>query len=454
MSDSPRQIALNVLRRVGGGAYTDVALHEALSGCKLADRDRQLVVELTCGIVRRQRTLDAIVDRLARKQAAAQPPDLRTLLRLGLYQMVYLDRVPTSAAVNTTVELAKVNGLGKLSGVINGILRAYSRHEGSLQDFLELDRDGDNIKRIGTFYSFPDWLISHWLEVLGEAQTEKLCEFFNLSPQLHLRVNSLKIDRPTVLDAFDRAGIAAAEIAATPMGILVVERVGTIDQLPGYREGWWTVQDASAQLVTQLLAPQPGETIVDACAAPGGKTTHIAELMGDRGRILACDRTASRLSKLHDSVARLGLQSIEVKTGDSRSWREFDASCDRVLLDVPCSGLGTLHRRADARWQKQPATIAELATLQAELLQNAAAWVKPGGTIVYATCTIHPEENEGIIAPFLAANPDWHIDPPQDPYLTEFADDRGTIHIWPHRHHMDGFFCVRLKNSKNSISTV
>ncbi|MBD1907063.1 methyltransferase domain-containing protein [Trichocoleus sp. FACHB-832] len=219
-----------------------------------------------------------------------------------------------------------------------------------------------------------------------------------------------------------------------------------IEKLPGFSEGWWTVQDSSAQLVSYLLDPQPGEVVIDACAAPGGKTTHIAELMGDNGAVWACDKTASRLRKLKENAERLGLQSIQIQLGDSRSLTQFINTGDRVLLDAPCSGLGTLHRHADARWRQTPDTVRELSQLQGELLDQVATWVKPGGILVYATCTLHPLENEGVIHSFLERHQEWQISPPNpNSPFSAFSTPAGWIKVWPQRHQMDGFFMVRLQ---------
>ncbi|MBD1931063.1 methyltransferase domain-containing protein [Trichocoleus sp. FACHB-69] len=219
-----------------------------------------------------------------------------------------------------------------------------------------------------------------------------------------------------------------------------------IEKLPGFSEGWWTVQDSSAQLVSYLLDPQPGEVVIDACAAPGGKTTHIAELMADNGAVWACDKTASRLRKLKENAQRLGLQSIQIQVGDSRSLTQFINTGDRVLLDAPCSGLGTLHRHADARWRQTPDTVRELSQLQGELLDQVASWVKPGGILVYATCTLHPLENEGVIYAFLERHQEWRISPPSpNSPFSAFSTPAGWIKVWPHRHQMDGFFMVRLQ---------
>jgi 16S rRNA (cytosine967-C5)-methyltransferase len=457
---NPRQLVLYALKDLETGSFTDVVIDRLLSKFSLSDVDRHLFTELVNGIVRRKRTLDAIIDRLAKQPAHRQPPHLRHLLRLGLYQIRYLDRIPDSAAVNTTVDLAKANDLAGLSGVVNGILRQYLRLQNEQQDVLDLP--ADPIARLGILYSFPDWQIAQWVAELGEIETEQLCQAFNRVPTIDLRVNSLKIEsdlgldtlqiarlqnrRDRLIEIFDTAGIAAVPIPDVPQGLRFVGNVGAISQLPGYPEGWWTIQDSSAQLVTHLLDPQPGEVIIDACAAPGGKTTHIAELMGNTGTIFALDKTASRLKKLQQNLDRLQLSTVNILTGDSCGFPELTNTADRVLLDAPCSGLGTLHRRADARWQKTPEQIQELARLQAKLLANTATWVKPGGVLVYATCTVCSIENEDVIAPFLKTHPDWQIErPPADFPLAHLAGDPGWLKVWPHRQQMDGFFMVKLR---------
>jgi 16S rRNA (cytosine967-C5)-methyltransferase len=457
-----RQLVLYALKDLETGSFTDIVVDRLLSKFQLSDVDRHLFTELVHGIVRRKRTLDAIIDRLANQPAHRQPPNLRHLLRLGLYQLRYLDRIPDAAAVNTTVDLAKANALGGLAGVVNGILRQYIRLQSEQSEVLDLP--ADPISRLGILYSFPDWQIAQWIAELGVVETEQLCQAFNRVPTIDLRVNSLKIEsnlglestqiarlqdrRDRLIEIFATAGIAAVPIPYVPQGLRFVGNVGAISQLPGYQEGWWTIQDSSAQLVTHLLDPQPGEVIIDACAAPGGKTTHIAELMGDTGKIFALDKTASRLKKVQQNLDRLQLSTVKILTGDSCGFDELINTADRVLLDAPCSGLGTLHRRADARWQKTPEQIQELAQLQAKLLANTATWVKPGGVLVYATCTVCSIENEDVIEPFLKTHPDWQIErPPADFSLAHLVSDLGSIKVWPHRQQMDGFFMVKLRRS-------
>ncbi len=452
--DNPRQLAYIALRDIHRqGAYTDIALDRVLRSAQLRSTDsgaskerspdRGLVTELVYGSVRRQRTLDALIDQLGKKKAHQQPPEFRTILHIGLYQLRYQERIPASAAVNTTVELAKENGFKGLAGVVNGLLRQYERLAASA-DPLQLPMEP--IERLGVLYSFPDWMIQMWVEQLGIEETEQLCEWLNQSPSIDLRVNPRRTSIEEVEAAMQVAGVEVRRVPPLPQALRVVGGTGTIQKLPGFNEGWWTVQDSSAQLVSHLLDPQVGDVVIDACAAPGGKTTHIAELMGDEGRIWACDRAVSRLRKLRENAQRLQLRSIQICTGDSRNFSQFTNSADRVLLDAPCSGLGTLHRRPDIRWRVTPATVQELSVLQRELLERASTWVKPGGTLVYATCTLHPQENEDVIQPFLDHHSCWKIEPPPlDSPFSAFGTPQGWIKVWPHRYQMDGFFMARLK---------
>ena len=515
---SARALAFTTLCAIEAGAYADAALdrtlrratqcadskpnsrgvHRSSSSQSLSSVDRRLLTELVYGCIRRQRTLDALIDQFAQKPAAQQPPKLRLLLHLGFYQLRYLDHVPASAAVNTTVDLAKSQGMKGLSGFVNGILRAYSRAikperleksaapstpsdqshlTSSSQDtdsqylhsqyngpgFIEplneplnepLKLPEDPIARLGVLHSYPDWIIETWRSQLAneskasskqlEAELEALARWFNKPPHLDLRINSLKTSRAEVQAALEAQGFAA-ELLSLPQGLRLHGAIGPIQSLPGFAEGLWIVQDSSAQLVAHLLDPQPGETVIDACAAPGGKTTHIAELMQNTGVIWACDRTASRLKKLKQNAKRLGLKNIRIHEGDSTAQSQFARRADRVLLDVPCSGLGTLHRHADARWRQTPTAIAGLVQLQQALMTQAATWIRGNGTLVYATCTLQPQENEQVIQAFLRAHPQWKIQPPspKSPAFA-YATQEGWCKVWPHRAEQDGFFLVRL----------
>jgi 16S rRNA (cytosine967-C5)-methyltransferase len=442
MLQNSRQLAFLALRSVHGGAFADIALDRVLQQAKLNPSDRRLITELVYGSVRRQRTLDALISQFAKKPAQQQPPDLRLILHLGLYQLRYLDQIPAAAAVDTTVQLAKINGFKGLSGFVNGLLRQYLRHC-SEQDCLSLP--SDPVERIAIQQSYPNWIVQLWLEQFGLSETEQLCAWFNRTPAIDLRINPLQTSLIEVTAALQSAQIAPQRVFDLPQALRLPQGAGAIQQLPGFNAGWWTVQDSSAQLVGHLLDPQPGELVIDACAAPGGKTTHLAELMQDQGTIWAYDRHASRLKKLQDNMTRLQLHSIQIKTEDSRYVNQFIGQADRVLLDAPCSGLGTLHRHADARWRQTPDSVIELAHLQTELLNHVATWVKPNGVLVYATCTLHPSENEQVVQQFLQQQ-GWQIEPPDpDNPAFRFVQPEGWVKVLPHHHNMDGFFMVRLR---------
>ncbi|WP_421654716.1 16S rRNA (cytosine(967)-C(5))-methyltransferase [Leptothermofonsia sp. ETS-13] len=475
MSLLPRQLAFLTLRAIHRDAFADVALDRVLNQNDLLPPDRRLLTELVYGSIRRQRTLDAMIDHLARKKAHQQPSDLRTILHLGLYQLCYLNHIPASAAVNTTVDLAKQNGLAGLAGFVNGVLRQFIRlveqeketgksgSDEKLSSSPCLDPAGhvsnprlsfllspslSPIERLGILHSYPDWIVAVWLEQLGLQETEALCEWMNQPPHIDLRVNTLQATVESVEAAMQAANVVVGRVPYLPQALRLLEPAGAVQQLPGFHEGQWMVQDSSAQLVGYLVDPQPGEVVADACAAPGGKTMHLAELMQDKGTVWACDRTPSRLKKLQQNAERLGLHSIQTVAGDSRDMPQLREQCDRVLVDAPCSGLGTLHRHADARWRQTPESVQELATLQTQLLEQAATWVKPAGILVYATCTLHPAENETVIQTFLTHHPQWRIEPPTPGSPpAAFTTPAGWVKVWPHRHDMDGFFMTRLKKS-------
>lgn len=464
VSQNPRQLAFLTLKLIDRGAFADIALDQVLNQSELTELDRRLLTELVYGCVRRQRTLDTLIDQLGKKTSQQQPPNLRLILHLGLYQLRYLSHIPPSAAVNTTVDLAKQNGFTGLTGVVNGLLRHYLRLAKSANPSLPpptaapptspsplpdpLHLPSDPIARLGILHSYPDWIIQGWQEQFGWDATAQLCEWMNQPPPIDLRINPLKTSLEQVVAALTHQGIAVQPFGTLPQALRLMQPVGAIQALPGFQEGWWMVQDSSAQLVSHLLNPQPGEVVIDACAAPGGKTAHIAELMGDHGTIWACDKTPSRLKKLQQNCARLGLESIQIHTGDSRQNPEFVGIADRVLLDAPCSGLGTLNRHADARWRQTPERVQELVQLQADLLAQAATWVKPGGTLVYATCTLHPAENEQLITTFLACQSAWKLLPPA-PHTppASYSLPEGWIKVLPYQHQMDGFFMAQLQRT-------
>jgi len=411
-----RRVAWRVLQAVAAGAYTDLALERELRRSPLAPADRGLATELACGAIRQRALLDGWIDALGKVSAERQPPPLRWLLHLGLYQLLFTARVPPSAAVSTTVEIAKRDGLARLAPVVNGLLRACLRRRQPLPPgappWEPLPLPADPVASLALRGSLPAWLAAGLLEWLPQEGAEAFAVAANQPPALDLRVNRLRASREGVIEALAAAGVSAAPLPDLPWGLSVAGRSGDLRALPGYAEGHWSVQDRTAQSIAPLLDPQPGERLLDACAAPGGKSTHLAELIGDAGSVLAVDRSEGRLRRLRDNAQRLGLQAIEPLTADAAlpgalAGASAGPPFDRILLDAPCSGLGTLARHPDARWRIAPASITELVTLQRSLLEAMLPLLVPGGRLVYATCTVHPSENSGLIAGFLAQHPGW-----------------------------------------------
>ena len=438
-----RQIAFEALRAIDRGAFADVVLDRKLRESDLSAQDKGFVTEIVYGTVRRRRTLDTLIGQLGNRAAGKQQADLLQILRIGFYQLRYLSHVPDHAVVDTTVQLAKSQRLGKLSGVVNGMLREYIRRSSAEPGTDPIELPNNPTQQLGILHSYPNWIVRVWQSMLPNEEVAELCEWFNQPPALDLRINLKRHSLEEATEIFKAAEIDVEPIDSVPSALRVKGRHGSVTALPGYSEGWWAVQDSSAQLVGYLLDPQPGETVIDACGAPGGKSLHVAELMGDEGMVWSCDRTASRTKKIQQNIDRLGSAIVRPLMCDSRDQTAFVGKADRVLLDVPCSGLGTLNRHADARWRQTPESVEGLVTLQRELLSHASSWVKPGGVMVYSTCTLHPAENEEQIQWFLSEHEGWEIQPPALDFGL-FVTEESWIKVWPHRQHMDGFFMVKL----------
>jgi len=428
---SPRRAAVQILRAIADGAYADGAIQHFWQrhgdGTNWSAVDRALVMELVYGVTRRRRTLDALLGRFC--QMEPLPPVVQIILQLGTYQLGFSDRIHPVTAVHSSVALCKDLGFAGLGGLVNAVLRKIA-HAPLAQWVAEFPDWGDR-------YSLPEWLVTLWSEQFAPQTVHGLGHWVNTTPYIDVRVNRLRGDYQELMGLLE-----ADPIPMIDDGLRLRSPKGAPTEWPYYREGWWSVQDASAQMAVLLLDPQPGEWNVDACAAPGGKTTYMAERMGDRGTIVALDRTAARLRRLRENTERLGLGCIQAIAQDSLTYTPPQL-CDRLLLDVPCSGLGTLHRHADARWQQSPAKIQELADLQRALLARTAAWVKPGGCLVYATCTLNHQENGAVIEGFLTQHPHWHLAPVPE----QFQPWVGTwgVQILPHRDQMDGFFMSKLQ---------
>ena len=420
---APRRLAWKVLEAVAAGAFADNALERELAKTNLAPLDRGLATELAYGAIRQRFLLDAWIDAHGRLKANRQPPRLRWLLHVGLYQLLFSSRVPASAAVNTSVQLAKEAGFARLAPVVNGLLRAVARAHNPhgaeadaarpLIPWQGLALPDAAAASLALRHSLPPWLATQLLQWCRPEEAEAFGRSSNTPPALDLRINRRRSSRAEVLAAFGAAGLTAQALDDQEWGLCLAAASGDLRGLPGFKEGHWCVQDRTAQAIAPLLAPQPGQRVLDACAAPGGKSTQLAELMDDQGEIWAVDRSEARLKKVVANAERLGMVSLQMLAADAADLLEirpqWHGYFDRILVDAPCSGLGTLARHADARWRIQPDTIAELANQQQRLLERLAPLLQPAGRLVYATCTVHPQENGDVVDAFLACHPSWHL---------------------------------------------
>lgn len=444
----PRRLAFDILIRVAGGGYADRTLDAAFRRHPQLDpRDRGLATELVYGVLRQQGCLDFALAAFCSQPLAKLEERVLILLRLGAYQLLCLDRVPDAAAVNTTVNLARQLKLERASGFLNGVLRSLARGREQIAWPELASAPSAYLQQV---LSLPAWLAGRWLTELGTVEAAALAGTLLQSAPFTVRVNTLKTSREAFLTALSAAGHRGEPTAFAPEGVIIRERGPA--PLPGDAEGWYQVQDEASMLVAHLLTPVPGERLLDTCAAPGGKTTHLAALTGNRAAITALDLHPQRVRLIEQGAARLGCTGITARAWDLTTIPRFlpPASFDGVLVDAPCSGLGVLRRNPEARWRLQPADVVVLAERQAMLLHQAAALVKPGGRLLYAVCTLTPEETDRQVADFLARHRDFRVES-----LTglvpaawrELLDDAGCLRTWPHRHGLDGFFAARLVRS-------
>src|SRR5690349_21716959 len=391
----------------------DLLMDRALLQSRLDPRDRALAVEITYGVMRRRGTIDWRLAPILDKPMDRLPGAVQTLLRIGAYQLLFLDRVPASAAVSESVKLAKAQR-GKLkrdwSGLLNAVLRALLREPNPPCPAMEIDP----ARALAVKYSVPGWLSHRWLDRWGVDRATTACEHVSSIPPLTLRVNTLQITRNEFLVRLREGGFAAKSTRISPVGV-VVDQAGPVPSIPGFSSGHFYVEDEAAQLIPPLLDAQRGDRVLDACAAPGGKATHVAELMENTGRISAVDRSEARLKLLEANCNRLRHTSLVPIVGDirDRSWLQAisleagslsGAPFDRILVDAPCSGLGVLRRHPEAKWRKSSEAFERHHTVQFQILESVAPCLRPGGVLVYSTCSTEPEENESVIDQFLRAH--------------------------------------------------
>lgn len=424
-------------------AYANLALDAELSRSHLESRDASLATELTYGTLRAQGTLDWVLANHSTRSLARLERVLLDALRLGTYQVLYSD-VPDHAAVNEAVNQVRTRLHRGAAAYANAVLRAVAAGRESIE---WPSRDADPVRHLAVTQWHPDWLVEQWIRELGADETEALCRADNMAPGLTLRVNTMRASRDEVLSRLRERGVHA-EAGKLASEAVLLQRAGALHDLGEYSAGLVTAQDEGSMVVAHVVAPEPGETIVDMCAAPGGKATHLAEVMAGRGRVVAVDANPRRLELVSRNVRRLGDAIVEVVEADATTWRP-PTPVDRVLLDAPCSGLGVLARRAEARWRKKPGDIEELAKLQARMLDNAAAGVRRGGVLVYSTCTISSRENQDQVAAFLARHDEFVSSGPAGDLGIDALSGDGWMQLLPHRNATDGIFIAKLERRES-----
>ena len=434
-----RDTALHVLVSCRtAGAWADAALKANLRRDGLSGAEAALCSRIVYGVMQNRLLLDFYLGAYCSQKIDHLQPPLAEILRVGAYQILFLNKVPDSAAVNQAVEQAKSNGRAKASGLVNAVLRQVSRNKNHLPPIP----DRDEIQHLSIRYSHPKWLVKRLLTLLGREAAEAALAADNAPAPLTIQVNPLKTNAEALAAALESSGVTIQAHPWVP-GCLELEHAGDLTALAPFQDGKFLVQDPAARLVSQIAGVRPGMRVLDVCAAPGGKSFSAAFQMEDRGEIVACDLHENKLKRIREGAERLGLTCIRTEAADGRVFRpEWEASFDVVLVDAPCSGLGIIRKKPDIRYKK-PDDMFALPVIQRAILDNAARYVKPGGTLVYSTCTILPEENEGVTDSFLAEHPDFGRTPFTLP--SPAGETEGQVTLWPHRHDTDGFYICRME---------
>ena len=438
-----REAALQALLQIWEeGAYTAIALNRVLRQAKLEEPDRRFATELVNGTVKARGTLDFILRQMVNRPLQKLEPAVYCILHLGLYQIFYLERIPVSAACNESVNLAKKFSHRGTDKFVNGVLRGTLRQKELLWEKIQKD--------ISLRLCHPQWLVQRWQNQFGDAETEALCRWDNEPASLCLRVNTRMTARDAFLQDLREMGCEGEVSPWCPDGIVMTKSPGLPALLRIFPHSFY-VQDESSMLTAMLLQPKAGEEILDMCAAPGGKTTHMAALMDSKGRITACDIYPHKLKLIDENAKRLKLDNIKTELQDGTVLREeWIESFDRVLVDAPCSGLGVLRRRAEARWTKTEKGLQEFPALQQKILANASQYVKPGGVLLYSTCTLEEQENGKLIESFLQNHKDWKqigfVHPRTGALLKE-------LQLYPQRDGVDGFYLTLLQKAPVSVQT-
>ncbi|MDP2302866.1 MAG: 16S rRNA (cytosine(967)-C(5))-methyltransferase RsmB [Ignavibacteria bacterium] len=438
-----RGLAVKILNRVERtDAYLDKLLDNEMKSHELSGQDKALLYEIVHGVVRWMGRLDWILSGFYKGQFSKAIPILKNALRVALYQIMFLDKVPEYAAVNEAVEFVKKLQGQKPADITNAVLRNILKNKNNLR---YPDPEEDTIGYMAAYYSHPSWLVKRWLNRYGKEATEALLIANNERPYLTLRVNLLKISSPEFQNLLESVNLKFSLGKYLPE-FFKLQNLSNITQWQYFIEGYFNIQDESAGLACKLLQAEPGMRVLDLCAAPGGKSVYLADLMNNKGEIVSIDKFESRLKMLDKNLDRLAITCVKTVWADSLEYTT-DELFDRVLADVPCSGIGTLSKKPDIKWKKDLLDIRNLNDLQSALIERAGNLVKIGGYIVYSTCTTEPEENFDIVSKFLEHHQEFELINAKNHLSEELIDENGCVQTLPHKHKMDGAFAALLKRN-------
>ena len=406
MIDKTREVALKILYKIDKeDAYSNIELNEQIKQNRknLTEKDIGLISEIVYGVTTWRLTLDEIIKKYSKIKIKKISPWILNILRMGIYQIIFLDKIPKSAAVNESVNLAKRYGHASSSNFVNAILRKIEKND--YEEFFKIE---DDIERISKTTSMPKWIVEELMKNNEIKKVEEICKNSNIKPKITIRVNSLKINKQELIKKLKEKGIECNE----PHDFLILEKIKNIENIDEFKKGYFTIQDISAGQTARILNPQPGELVLDACSAPGGKTTYMAELMKNEGKIEAWDIHEHRTKLVEKNAQRLGIDIIETKVKDASLYDEsLKEKFDKILLDVPCLGIGVIKRKPDIKWQRKPEDVKNITEIQKKILDNCSKYLKKNGVMVYSTCSILEKENKDVIDEFLKENNEFYIEP-------------------------------------------
>ena len=435
-----RKVAIEVLDAVfSKNAYSNIALNNALNKYKLSEKDKSFITEIVYGTIKYKYTIDIILNNYIKKGIKSVDNYILNILRIGIYQLRYLDKVPNFAAVNECVELGKVKSKGS-SKLINGVLRNYIRNK----DYKYYN-ENSFVERLSFEYSYPKWMVDLFLKQYDKINVEKILKGLNSIPSITVRVNNLKSDYETVWDLLEDNNYNIEEGVVCPEAIRIIKGKG-IEKNPLFKEGLITVQDESAMLVAGVMNLENNMNVMDMCSAPGGKTTHISEIMNNTGKVLAFDIYENKLDLIKENKERLGVENIDLTLGDGTVYnRKYSEFANRILIDAPCSGLGIIRKKPEIKYTKSSKNLKSIVNIQRKILENGVKYLKKDGILVYSTCTLNKKENTENVKWFLKKFPNFKIEKIFLGDLDNFIyDECGTLTILPNEY-MDGFYIAKFK---------